>query len=464
MSLKQKYFGNSQFYRHIILVMLPIMIQNAITNFVSMLDNLMVGRLGTAEISAVSVANLLVFVFNLSIFGAVSGAGIFTAQFHGKKDVEGVRHTFRFKLIIAVALATLVIALVLLGGRFIISLYLRGKGDPAVAARILELSYSYLSLILIGMIPHAITQALASTLRETDRGLPPMVAGIVAVFVNLIFNYLLIFGNFGAPKLGVQGAAIATVLSRFVELAIVVVWVMAHKNKVPYMKGALKSLKVPAALSRSIIKKGLPLMINETLWAGGIAFLEQCYSKRGLHVLPACNISNTFFDVFAVVFISAGAAVGIIVGQQLGAGRIQEAKDDSRRLLVFTCLLGTAIGVVYFAAAHFIPHLYNTTGEVKSLATAFMITNSIFFPLEGILNGSYFMVRSGGKTLITMITDSGLLWGLQGTLAFVISEFTALPIIPFYALIQSMMIIKVMVGLYIVKQGKWAHSVVSEGL
>ena len=129
MSLKQKYFGNSQFYRHIILVMLPIMIQNAITNFVSMLDNLMVGRLGTAEISAVSVANLLVFVFNLSIFGAVSGAGIFTAQFHGKKDVEGVRHTFRFKLIIAVALATLVIALVLLGGRFIISLYLRGEGE-----------------------------------------------------------------------------------------------------------------------------------------------------------------------------------------------------------------------------------------------------------------------------------------------------------------------------------------------
>ena len=460
--IKTRYFGNRQFYKHIFVVMLPIMVQSAITNFVSMLDNLMVGRLGTAEMSAVSVANLMVFVYNLSIFGAVSGAGIFTAQYFGKKDHEGIRYTFRFKLMISVGLTLLAILLVLLAGRSLLSLYLKGEGDPAEAARILDLAYDYIRVILIGLIPHAITQAFSSTLRETDKGIPPMAAGIVAVIVNLILNYVLIFGHFGAPRLGVVGAAAATVTSRFVELGVVMSWTLRHRKLNPFIVGAFKSLRVPKELSISIIKKGMPLMFNETLWAGGIAFLEQCYSTRGLHVVAACNISNTFFDVFAVGFISAGAAVGIIIGQQLGAGRIQEAREDARRLLVFSFLLGLGIGLVYLAASPFIPLLYNTTQEVRKLATSLMIICACCFPLEGLLNGSYFMVRAGGKTLITMLTDSGLLWGLQASAAFLISRFTNLPIVPFYALIQSAMTVKALVGLWFVKQGKWANTIVSE--
>ncbi|MBQ7146738.1 MAG: MATE family efflux transporter [Lachnospiraceae bacterium] len=459
---RRKYFGDRQFYKHVILVMLPIMIQNAITNFVSMLDNLMVGRLGTVEMSAVSVANLLVFVYNLSIFGAVSGAGIFTAQYFGKKDHEGIRYTFRFKLMISVGMTILAILLFLLAGRFLLSLYLKGEGDPAEAARILDFAYDYLRVILIGLIPHAMTQSYSSTLRETDKGVPPMVAGIIAVLVNLFLNYVLIFGHFGAPRLGVIGAAVATVSSRFVELAVVAGWTMRHKKLNPFIEGAFRSLKVPASLSISILKKGLPLMVNETLWAGGVAFLEQCYSTRGLNVVAACTISNTFFDVFAVGFISAGAAVGIIIGQQLGAGRIEEAKADARRLLVFCFLLGLGIGLVYLAAASFIPLLYNTTADVRQLATSLMMICACFFPLEGLLNGSYFMVRAGGKTLITMLTDSGLLWGLQASVAFIISRFTDFPIVPFYALIQSFMIVKALVGLWFVKQGKWANMIVTE--
>ena len=170
---KSKYFGDKNFYRHILLVMMPIMIQMAITNFVGMLDNLMVGRLGTVELSAVSVANLIIFVYNLSVFGAVSGVGIFTAQYYGKKDFEGIRYTFRFKLMVALGLTALAILLMLVQGRPLLHLYLQGKGDVEEAARILDLSYDYIRVILIGLIPHAMTQAFPALCGKRKRDCRP---------------------------------------------------------------------------------------------------------------------------------------------------------------------------------------------------------------------------------------------------------------------------------------------------
>lgn len=460
--MKNKYFGNKAFYRRLFQVMLPIMIQNAITNFVNMLDNLMVGRLGTAEMSGVSIANTLIFVYNLSLFGAISGAGIFTAQYHGKGDHEGVRYTFRFKLMTALLLALAAIALFFFVGETLLSLYLTGEGDPAQAAYTLKLGKEYMDVILIGLIPTALSAAFSGTLRETDNGVPPMVAGLVAVFVNLGLNYVLIFGNFGAPRLGVVGAAIATVVSRFVELAIVSIWTFTHSGKAPFIRGAFRSLRVPGKLVGQIIVKGLPLMLNETLWAAGIAFLDQCYSTRGLAVVAACNISNTFFGVMSVAFIAAGSAIGIIMGQQLGAGRIQEAREDAPRMIVFSALLGVAIGILYVGVAFGAPLLYNTTSEVRRLATELLLVTAVFMPAEAALNGSYFMVRSGGKTLITMFTDCGLLWIVQCSVGFALSRFTDIGVIPLFTIVEAGMIVKTAVSLFIVARGKWAHSIVEE--
>ena len=462
MKLKEKYFGDKAFYQRIFLVMLPIVIQNAITNFVSMLDNLMVGRLGTEEMSGVSIANMLIFVYNLCIFGAVSGAGIFTAQYHGKEDHEGVRYSFRFKLMIAVVLTGLAITLLLTKQDALISLYLQGEGDPAEAARILQFAKDYIAVILIGLIPSAISQAFSSTLRETDNGVPPMVAGLVAVGVNLFLNYVLIFGHFGAPRLGVVGAAAATVASRFVELGIVAGWTLRHPKKAPFITDAFRSLRVPKTLSLQIVKKGFPLMLNETIWAAGVAYLDKCYTTRGLDVVAACNISNTFFNVMAVAIIAAGSAIGIIMGQKLGAGQVEEAKEDAPRMLAFAVLLGVAVGILYAGVAFIAPQLYNTTDSVKSLATDLLLVTAAFMPIEAALNGSYFMVRSGGKTLITMFTDCGLLWIVQGTMAFFLSEFTEIGVVPLFALVEGGMIVKLVFSLYFVAKGNWARSVVEE--
>ena len=462
MTIKSKYFGNKIFYRRLFQVMLPIMVQNAITNFVNMLDNLMVGRLGTAEMSGVSIANTLIFVYNLSLFGAASGAGIFTAQYYGKGDHEGVRYTFRFKLMTLLLLTLAAGALFFFAGEDVLALYLTGEGDPAQAARTLALGKEYLGIILIGLIPNALTQSFSGTLRETDNGVPPMVAGLIAVCVNLVLNYILIFGNFGAPRLGVAGAAIATVVSRYVELAIVAGWTFLHSQKAPFIRGAFRSLYVPGTLCGQILLKGFPLMLNETLWAGGIAFLDQFYSTRGLSVVAACNISNTFFGVMSVAFIAAGSAIGIIMGQRLGGGQIEEARQDAPRMLVFSALLGLAIGILYVGVAFGAPLLYNTTDEVRRIATELLLVTAVFMPVEATLNGSYFMVRSGGKTMLTMFTDCGLLWLVQCSVGFVLSRFTAIDVTGLFAAVEGGLLIKLAVNLIIVTRGKWAHSIVEE--
>ena len=296
---RKKFLGDKAFYKMVLAIAIPIMIQNGITNFVSLLDNIMIGRIGTEQMSGAAIVNQLLFVYNLCLFGGVSGAGIFTAQYAGQKDHEGVRQTFRY-----------------------IGMYLKGEGSEAALEATSRYGMQYLWIMFIGLPPFMISQAYSSTLRECGETVQPMKAGVTAVLVNLVFNYLLIYGKFGFPELGVQGAAIATVLSRYVEAAIIIIWSHTHTEKMPFAKGLYSTLKVPANLAKKIMIKGTPLLLNETLWAAGMAILTQCYSIRGLNVVAAQNIANTINNVFNVVFIALGDSVAIVVGQLLGAGNV----------------------------------------------------------------------------------------------------------------------------------------------
>lgn len=297
----KKLIGDKKFYLMVLSIAVPIMVQNGITNFVAMLDNIMIGRVGTEQMSGVAVANQLIFVFNISVFGMVSGAGIFGAQFFGSKNMEGVRNTFRFKLI-SLTLLTVAGALILLFfGDRLISLYLQGEGTEESIRATLEYGGHYLRIMLIGIFPYALTQAYASTLRELGETVAPMRAGIAAVVTNTVLNYILIFGKFGAPCLGVAGAAIATVVSRFVECAAIILWTHTHGEQLEFIQGAYRSLRVPGTLVRQILLKGSPLMANEFLWSLGMATLTQCYSVYGLAVVAGLNISSTISNVCNVV-------------------------------------------------------------------------------------------------------------------------------------------------------------------
>ena len=213
-NFKRKFIGKRSFYTMIFAIAMPIMVQNGITNFVSMIDNIMVGRVGTNEMSGVAIVNQLIMVFALCIFGGVAGAGIFTAQFHGARNIEGIRYTFRYKLIVISIIATLSIAVFYCFGDELIRLYLQGEsGAEDAIEETHRQAKIYLSYMLIGLPPFAISQAYGDTLRCVEETIIPMKAGIVSVCVNLSLNYVLIYGKFGVPALGVAGAAIATVIA-----------------------------------------------------------------------------------------------------------------------------------------------------------------------------------------------------------------------------------------------------------
>lgn len=454
-----RYIGDRAFYRHVLGIAVPIIIQNGITNFVSLLDNIMVGQVGTIPMSGVSIVNGLIFVFNLCIFGASSGAGIFTAQFHGSADTEGVRYTFRFKFLICVLLGLLGGTIFALKGSTLIGLYLTGEGDAATAAGALDYGLKYLSIMLWGFLPFAIANAYASTLKECGNTFLPMLAGIAAVLVNLCLNYVLIFGHFGAPKMGVEGAALATVISRYVELGVLAGWVHLNPGRNPFIVGAYRSLYLPGQLLKTIIIKGMPLLVNEALWSSGMAFMNQCYSTCGLDVVPAMNISSTLFNLASVVFLSLGNAVGIIMGQMLGAGRTEpEVRDSNRKLLALSVSSGLTFGLIMAACSGLFPKIYNTTDAVRHLATALICVNACIMPFDAYVNATYFTLRSGGQTLVTFLFDSCFVWVCCVPLAYCLSRFTSLTIVPLFAICLSTTLLKCAVGAFMLKQGKWIQN------
>lgn len=454
-----RYIGDRAFYRRVLGVAVPIIIQNGITNFVSLLDNIMVGQVGTVPMSGVSIVNGLLFVFNLCIFGASSGAGIFTAQFYGSRDDEGVRHTFRFKFLICTAIAVLGIGIFLSGGSSLIGLYLTGEGDAATAAGALHYGLDYLHVMLWGFLPFALTNAYSSTLRETGKTLVPMVGGITAVLVNLCLNYVLIFGHFGAPEMGVAGAALATVISRYVELAIVAGWTHFHRAQNPYIVGAYRSLYIPGKLLKAIVVKGMPLLVNEFLWSSGMAIISQCYSTCGLDVVPAMNISSTLYNLGSVVFLSMGNAVGIIMGQMLGAGSSEtEVRDANRKLIAVSVTSGVVFGGLMAAVSGLFPQIYNTTDEVRLLAAQLICVSAAMMPFNSYTNATYFTLRSGGQTMVTFLFDSCFVWVCCVPLAFCLSRFAGLSILPLYMICQATDLIKCAVGTVMLKQGKWIQN------
>lgn len=454
--MRKRYIGDRAFYRRIAGVAVPIVIQNTITNFVSLLDNIMVGQTSTVQMSGVSIVNQLMFIFNLCIFGAMAGAGIFTAQFHGSGDHEGIRRTFRFKFLVGLLIGIGGIVLFKFAGSPLLSLYLQSDSDPTERAQTLHYGLEYLHMMLWGLLPFALANSYSSTLRETGQTKVPMTAGIVAVLVNLCLNYVFIFGHFGAPAMGAKGAALATVISRYVEFAIVVGWTHLNPKRNPYILGAYRSLYIPGSLLKKIFVKGMPLLINEFLFALGLAFVNQCYSVRSLDVLAATNISYTVNNICSVVYMSLGNTIGIIMGQMMGSGNDKTAVRDTFRKMTALSIASCAIfAAILLSVSGLFPRLYNTSDAVRSLATQIIIIQALMMPFHGYIHAAYFAMRSGGKTLITFFFDSGYIWLVMVPLAFCLSRFTLIPVIWIFAICNGSEILKCVMGAMVIRKDTW---------
>ena len=461
LSAREALIGDRTFYRRAFSVVLPIILQNTISNIVGLLDNVMVGRLGTIPMSSVAISNQLFFVFYLCVWGAISGAGIYGAQFFGKGDMDGMRYALRFKHFIVGAIIAIAFVLLFFKGDALASFFIAENTGAAEAAESLAYVRTYTRIMLIGIIPFGLSQCYAGSLREAGQTKVPMIAGMIAMLANFVFNALLIFGLLGFPKLGVTGAAIATVISRFIEAEIILTYAKKHQDDFPFMKGVYESLHIPRELAKNIFAKSVPLLLNELLWSLGQTMLIQAYSMRGLDVVAAVSISNTVTMIFMEVCLSIGNATAILIGQLLGAEKYLDARKTFWHMAFLSVSVCVGLGLVLLIVAPFIPRIYNVEPEIRVLASQLMSVMAFLIPLIAFLNVCYFAIRSGGKTVITFLFDSVFTWVVMVSIAFILTRYTNLSILSIYTAVNVSEIIKAVIGFVIIKSGVWIQNIVS---
>lgn len=462
--IKDKFIGNKEFYHMVLAVAIPIMIQNGFTQFVNLLDNIMVGRVGTEEMSGVSIANQILFVFNLCIFGAMSGAGIYTSQYYGSKNNKGVEYSLRYKIYIALIISIVFLFILVFFPEPLVNLFLSGNNDGGDILLTQKSSLSYIKIMLIGLPIFAIGQCYSTTLRECGETKLPMAAGICAVITNLLFNYLLIFGKFGFPSLGVTGAAIATVISRIVETGIVILYSHHKGEKFPFFREIYKSFIIPKKEVKRITKAAIPLLFNETMWSLGMSFMAQCYSLRGLNAIASYNIASTVNNVTNVVFLAMGNSIGIVVGHLLGEGKEEEAVDTDRKMIFFSFILCIFVGLLTIGISRIFPKIYNTNDNVRALASGLIFIQGMLLPVFSFKSNCYYTLRSGGMVFITILFDSVTLWALSIPVAFILSRFTSLPVTSIFFFTQSCDILKCIIGFILVKKRVWVKNIVKDNL
>lgn len=457
---RDKFIGDRRFYAGVLAIAVPMILQNLITSFVSMLDNIMVGQIGTAQMSGVSIVNQFIFIFNITIFGAISGPSIFGAQFFGKGDHEGQRDTFRFRVLESIVLTVIFMFVYRIFDRQLISLYLAKDGSPELIEQTLGYGREYMGIIIFSLIPFAVGQAYSSVVRECEETRIPMYGSLAAIGVNLVLDYGLIFGKLGMPQMGVAGAAIATVIAKVVEAAVVVIWAHVNPERNRYIKGAYKSLYIPGRLLGDMCVKGFPLLVNEFMWVVGMSAIAQCYSVRGLEVVAARNIASTIVNLFNVFFIQIGSCIAILVGAKLGAGRHEEAVDLDNKMIFMSAFGAAVIGLMMIPFAYIFPLVYNTEQEIKDLARYMIIVQALAAPIWAYTNAAYFTLRSGGRTGITFLFDFVFSWAIMIPLAFVLAYLTDWDIHLVFALVTYSELIKVAVGYKMVKSRMWVRTIV----
>lgn len=456
----KKFIGDKKFYKYLFAIVIPIVLQQFITQFVSLLDNLMIGQIGSSEMTGVSLANQLLFVFNLGVFGSLSGASIFASQYFGAKNKNGYLEAFRFKWLLGIAIFLFSTTIFILFKNQLLSFFINtNEADATNPEVVLNTGATYLMIMIIGNIPFIIKEIYATSLREMKETFVPMLSGIIAIIVNLVFNYLLIFGKLGFPTLGAAGAAIATVISRFVEMIVVVSYTYIRIKKYDFLKGAYK--KVVAFHS---IKKFLPktilLVSNEVFWSLGLTLILSCYSIRGLDIVASLNIANTAANLFITIGTSLGNATSIILGIKLGEKDIVGAKNDSYKILAFAFAVSLIFTMLMIGSSFILPNIYNTTDPIKEVARNIIIISAIFLPINVFNTCCYFTLRAGGRIFLTILFDSLFVMFIRVPLAFILSKYTYMSIYIVYSIVYGIDTIKVFIGYYLIDKGIWLKTIV----
>lgn len=447
------FIGDRQFYKTLFQVAAPLVLQQLITTSVQLVDNVMVGRLGESSIGAVSVINQLYFIVILVTFGAYAGAGIFTSQFFGSGDHDKLKQTFRFKLITGALIALIALIIFTVFGENLIRLFTK---NPET----IKQGLAYLKIARWSAFPWVISVAISNTFREMSITKPLLYISIVAIITNTLLNFLLIFGLLGFPALGVTGAAIATFISRFVELGLMIV-LLIKKGSIFNTK-MTQMLHIQPKLLRSMIIMSIPLTLNELLWSTGQTAFLHAYSTRGDSALAALNISGAISQLVFVTFGGIATAVAVLVGNTLGKNALDEAKDNARKLIAFSVFFAVIAGLILFILSFFILNIYDVAETTKDIARFNIRINALFIPVYSFNVALFFTLRSGGDTKSTFMIDSGYMWVVAVPIAMVLAYLTDLKVTMMFLLIQSLDLPKMFFGLSRFRKEHWVKNLALE--
>ena len=445
-------FEDRKFIRKVVSIAIPIAIQALLNTTLNLVDNVMIGALGESSIAAVGLANKVFFVFTLLLFGIVSGSSILTAQYWGKKDVKNIRRVLGLSLIIGLSGAVLFMLAGLFIPKLVMRIFTPSEGTISIGA-------SYLVIVAISYPLTAITNCYISLLRATNKVKAPVFISVIAILVNVVLNYTLIFGNFGAPRLGVQGAAIATVIARVVECISILSVVYISKGP------AAAKIKELFSFDKDFIKKYWitvsPVIANEFIWGLGVTMYSLVYGRMGDEAVASITITQNVEQICVVLFQGLSSATAVILGNELGANKLKEAETHAKSFFIIQLMLTVVMGIVCVLIRMPLINLFSVDNNVASDITKCLTVFICYLPFKMFnLVNIVGVLRSGGDTKAALILDMTGVWCVGIPFAFLGGIILGLPIYYVYAMITIEEVYKFILGFKRYKQKKWLKNIV----
>lgn len=445
------FFSDEKFFKTLFILALPIIIQNLLMSSLSMADTMMVGALGDASVAAVGIGNQVNFLVQLFMFGIVGGSSIFISQFWGKKDKYNIKKTVGLSIVSSAIVGAVGTIIVLLGSSFIAKIF---SDDIIVIHQVV----TYLKVMSFSYIINAITIGLAFSLRSIEDSKSPMIVSAVAVFINIGLNYCLIFGEFGMPELGVKGAAIATVIARYLEASLLIL--IASRNEV--FKGKVSEfLEFDVEFSKEVYKAVIPVLLNDICWGIGNFLYSVAYGQIGTEAMASVQICTNVQNIFMVLGMSMSSAALVMIGNQIGADEEDVAKDYGTKFVILSCLTGIIVGIALILSSNSIVGLFNVSTDVKMYSILILNIFSILAPIRMmnlvIIVG---VLRGGGDAGYALKAEAIPMWLIGVPIAFIGAVILRLDVYYVVTLVSIEEIFKFILAFRRLRSGKWMNSVI----
>ena len=452
------FIGSKAFYQSAIAVMFPVTVQQLINFMFNMIDSLMVGTLDVQGLamSAVSVANKPVMIFNGFIFGLMGAGGLLISQYHGARNREACLGIFGTQMVLAVLNAAVFFALLFFIPETLMRIFVT---DP----RTVELGVTYMRIISFSYFPAAISSACIFSLRSIGQNRASMLVSLASMGVNAFFNYLLIFGMFGLPRLGVAGAAYGTLIARLFEMAFYITLMLRDRMYFSFKPSACSRLD--SRIRRQFATKALPLVINELLYTVGLNIFFWGYARLDETALPALTIAELCFQISAVIIMGNSSAISVLIGSALGAGDLDRARDHCKKLLTLTFGIGFVSTAICCLLSVLLPSLYNVSAELKTMATRLGCVMAMFSPINFVYAMCFFCLRAGGDTRNAMLLDSGYMWfvPIPAILLMALLFPGKITVLTAVIIINVLTNARIVPALHKLKQGRWVRNVTLDG-